>query len=95
MMTTDEIIALSREQQHEFYKSLDDAERRALDRQLTSDGHGFTADRMARDHFVLTSTAPNLRREREELLDDYAKTRAHKAEIDRRIAEGATEYRGK
>lgn len=96
MKTTDEIIALTREQQHEFYASLTDAERRALWRQLVQDTHAFVYDRMASDHLILTTGAA-VGHPRHglylELVEDFEKVRAHRAEIERRIAEGAHEYK--
>lgn len=97
-MKTDEIIALSREQQHDLYAGMSDDERRALSKQLTLDGHGFTYDRMRSDDVILSTGAAvghPKHGEYEQLVSDFEKTRAHAAEIERRIAEGSHEYRGK
>lgn len=94
-MKTDEIIALTREQQHDLYARLDHAERRAMWRQLVQDTHAYVFDRMASDHVILTTGAA-VGHPRHglylELVEDFRKTREHAAEIERRRAAGSTEY---
>lgn len=96
MKTTDQIVSMTREQQHDLYARLDHTERRSLWRQLVQDTHAFVYDRMASDHLILTTGAA-VGHPRHglylELVEDFAKTRTHAAEIERRIAEGAHEYK--
>lgn len=94
-MTTDEVIALTREQQHDLYAGMTDAERRAMWRQLVQDTHAYVFDRMASDHVILTTGATRGHPRHAlylELVEDFKKTREHAAEIERRRAAGSTEY---
>lgn len=87
MKTTDEIIALSREQQFELYASMTDTERRKLWEQLDRDGHRFVYDRAARDYQILSTGSAlghPLHGEHEQLVEDYRKAREHAAEMQRR-----------